>query len=112
MQEYTKIYLDKLGLDETDFCKCELCPNKSTEIHHIIARSKYKKGLLMIENLMAICRKCHEEYGDRIYLMPLLFKIHRKVLEMHKVDYNNVWFIKAIGYYNNLSQLKNGSNRN
>lgn len=106
MQSYTKIYLDAFGLDETDFCKCELCEKPATEIHHILARSKHKHLLNDIKNLQAICRTCHEEYGDRIYLMPMLLKIHQRILEIHEIEHNPKWFEFYINKYENLKELK------
>lgn len=89
MQSYTKAYLKELSRDETDFIPCEICGAKGTEIHHIMARSKFRELLDDIRNLMAICRSCHEQYGDRKYLVPMLLKIHKRVLQIAgvKTDY-------------------------
>ncbi|CAL2094861.1 HNH endonuclease [Tenacibaculum sp. 190524A02b] len=108
MQTYTKIYLEAFGLDETDFCRCETCTNdvRATEIHHILTRKKYAEGLNKIENLMAICRICHEAYGDRIYLMPMLLKIHWRVLELSNVKHDPEWFKTNIAKYEYLIELK------
>lgn len=106
MQAYTKVYLDSFGLDEADFCKCELCDQKATEIHHILTRKKYPEGLLDVSNLMAICRFCHEQYGDRIYLMPMLLKIHQRILELKEIPHDPKWFEFYINYYINLNELK------
>ena len=47
-------------LDESDFIGCEMCGTKAIDIHHIIPRgiggSKCKD---YIENLVALCRDCH-----------------------------------------------------
>lgn len=107
MQIYTKTYLDAFGLDKTDFCACEICGKKATEIHHILARSKYKHLVNDIRNLQAICRSCHEEYGDQIYLMPMLLKIHQRHLEIKEIEHNPKWFEFYIDKYENLSELKN-----
>lgn len=106
MQEYTKVYLDSFGLDETDYVKCECCDNKATEIHHILTRKKLSSHLIRIENLMAICRTCHEEYGDRIYLMAMLLTIHQKILELKEIPHNPKFFEFYIEKYKNLTELK------
>ena len=65
MKKHTKIYLDYFSFDRCDFIPCEVCGNPATDIHHIDARgmggSKTKD---YIENLQALCRGCHIEYGD------------------------------------------------
>lgn len=62
MQKHTKIYLEYYGYDETDFIGCECCGKPAVDIHHLIAKgmggSKTKD---YIENLIAVCRKCHEK---------------------------------------------------
>ena len=59
MKTHTKIYLIHYDYDETDFIGCELCGNKATDIHHLVAKgmseSKTKDD---IENLIAVCREC------------------------------------------------------
>jgi hypothetical protein len=108
MQSYTKVYLDAFGKDETDFVPCEICQNKATEIHHILARSKYKHLLNDIMNLQAICRSCHQEYGDEVYIMPMLLKIHRKILEINEIEFDKKHFAFYIELYETKTELKNG----
>lgn len=77
MKNHTKIYLSSLGYDIGDFIQCEVCGAKAVDIHHIEARgmggSKTKD---VIENLMALCRSCHNKYGDVTKYKPVLKKIH------------------------------------
>lgn len=65
MKKHTRIYLDAMGYDDTDFIPCEVCGAKAQDVHHIEARgmggSKTKD---YIENLMALCRRCHMNHGD------------------------------------------------
>ncbi len=65
MQKHTKIYMDHFGYDRTDFIGCELCGTKATEIHHLTPKgmggSKTKD---YIENLIAVCRTCHNHCHD------------------------------------------------
>lgn len=106
MQDYTRTYLDAFGIDETDFVPCEICAKKATEIHHILARSKYKHLLNDIMNLQAICRTCHTEYGDEVYTIPLLLKIHKKTLEIHNIEFDPKHFEFYINLYESKAELK------
>lgn len=77
MQKHTKIYMSYFGYDVGDFIPCEVCGSTAVDIHHINCRgmggSKVKDD---ITNLMALCRKCHLEYGDKKQHIELLTKIH------------------------------------
>lgn len=82
MKNHTKIYLKYFGYDTSDFIPCEMCGLKAQDIHHVEARgmggSKHADN---IENLMALCRKCHIDFGDK--------KQHKEMLKVvHKVKMN------------------------
>jgi 5-methylcytosine-specific restriction endonuclease McrA len=66
MKKHTKVYLDHFGYGIEDFIPCEVCGSRAVDIHHIDCRgmggSKKKDD---ISNLMALCRSCHIEYGDK-----------------------------------------------
>lgn len=86
MKNHTKIYLNYFGYDTSDFIPCEMCGQKAVDIHHIEARamggSKTKDN---IENLMALCRKCHIDLGDKKQYKDLLKTVHLvKMSEMRK----------------------------
>ena len=100
MQRHTKIYIEAFGYDTSDntiFVPCEICEKKANDIHHIIGRGK--KGKDRIENLMAVCRKCHDDYGDRKDFMVYLFEIHRKRLEIAGIEFDNNYFEIKIRQY-------------
>ena len=84
MKKHVKIYLDYFSFEKCDFIPCEVCGNPANDIHHIDARgmggSKTKD---IIENLQAVCRSCHIEYGDREYLKGALKDIHLKYMELN-----------------------------
>lgn len=66
-----------MGYDTTDFIPCEVCGTRAVDIHHIEARGMGgSKHADVIENLMALCRKCHVEYGDRKDIKDWLQGIH------------------------------------
>lgn len=81
MKGYTKEYYRyfRYGLDE--FVPCEVCGSRAVDIHHIDCRgmggSSSKNN---IENLMALCRSCHLEYGDKKHYMDFLNEVHSKKL--------------------------------
>ncbi len=101
MQKYTKLYLDGYGKDETDFIGCAVCNKKATEIHHIISRGKQKSWLMKLENLMPICRTCHNEYGDRKEYMELLLKINWKIMKINRLKIDEKFFTNLIRIYTN-----------
>lgn len=77
MKRHVKTYLRFFGYGEEDFIPCEVCGAKAVDIHHIDCRgmggSKEKDD---VENLMALCRKCHVEYGDKKQHIKFLKEKH------------------------------------
>ena len=77
MKNHTKVYLKEMGYDPTDFIPCEVCQSKAVDIHHIEARGMGgSKHADTIENLMALCRECHVEFGDKTDYKELLKATH------------------------------------
>lgn len=77
MKKHTKIYLDGMGYDVTDFICCEVCRATAVDIHHIESRGMGgSKNADTIENLMALCRECHVEFGDKKHYKELLVATH------------------------------------
>lgn len=74
--------MDCCGYGVQDFIPCEVCGKQAVDIHHIIARSQNKSLLNNIENLMALCRKCHDKYGDKKQYINLLKDIHLKFMQL------------------------------
>ena len=67
MKNHTIVYLSYFGYGDQDFVPSEACGNQATEIHHLINRGMggvKNNRLDVIENLQAICRSCHNKYGD------------------------------------------------
>jgi hypothetical protein len=63
---------------------CEICGAMAVDIHHIYARGMGGSNLKdVIENLMALCRKCHTEYGDISDLKEKLQELHETYLRNH-----------------------------
>jgi len=81
LKKHTKIYLEYFGYSDTDFISCEVCGAKAVDIHHIEARGMGgSKAADTIENLQAVCRACHVEYGDKAKHKELLKQIHNAKL--------------------------------
>jgi len=68
MKAYTKNYLKFFGYTTADFIACELCGAKAVDIHHIRARGMggtKERFINQVENLMALCRECHDLLDGR-----------------------------------------------
>ncbi len=67
------------GID--DYIACEVCDNRAVDIHHIEARGMGgSKDKDLIENLMALCRQCHIDLGDKEQYMQFLKDKHNEVI--------------------------------
>jgi 5-methylcytosine-specific restriction endonuclease McrA len=84
MKPYTKTYLNYFGYDVSDFIPCEVCGSEAKDIHHVQARSIRKDLVNDISNLMALCRKCHTEKGDKKQFREYLQNRHNEVLNKLK----------------------------
>ena len=81
MKKHTKIYFDYFNVEYNESgwhnCKSEISGQKAQDIHHIEARgmggSKTKDN---IENLMALTREEHEQFGDKKQYLEFLKEIH------------------------------------
>ena len=84
MKNHTKVYLKEMGFSITDWIPCEVCGATAQDIHHIEARGMGgSKHADTIDNLMALCRACHNEFGDKTHCKELLKATH--ALRMSKV---------------------------
>lgn len=82
MKRHTKIYMDFFGYDISDFISCEVCGSRANDIHHIEARGMGgSKEADNIENLQALCRKHHLEFGDKKEWKDWLKKLHKIKME-------------------------------
>lgn len=92
MQSYIKVYFLAFGYDTED--KTQFVPSeisgKADDIHHIIGRGK--GGEDRIENLIAVTREQHNDYGDKKEYMVLLLKIHRRRLQINNIPFDDNWF--------------------
>jgi hypothetical protein len=81
MRKHTQIYLQGMGYKKTDFIPCEVCGSQAVDFHHIEARGMGgSKDKDTIENIMALCREHHIQYGDKKQYKDFLKEIHLKNL--------------------------------
>ena len=81
MKPYIKIYFAHFGIDAGEFIPCEVCNRTAVDIHHIHSRKMGgSKSMDTIENLMALCRLCHIEYGDKKQYVQMLTEKHKEKL--------------------------------
>jgi hypothetical protein len=84
MKAHTRIYMQHFGYDVSDFIPCEICGARAVDIHHIKARGMGgTKKKDVIENLMALCRAHHDEYGDIADKREFLQDIHNQKLKKY-----------------------------
>ena len=86
MKIHTKIYMNSLGYDLTDFMPSELSGKRGVDIHHILSREN------RIENLILLTREEHIKYGEIKDKMVYLLSEHRLFLEVNGVNFDNNWF--------------------
>ena len=77
MQRHTKIYYKYFDYGEQDIILCECCKRPAVDVHHVQGRGKGKD---VIENLMALCRLCHEMANSSKLSKAELQYIHNNVL--------------------------------
>ncbi len=78
--------MEAIGFDESDFIPCEVCKTQAVDIHHVIPRSKFGSKRKAIQdqanNLIALCRKHHDEaHGSLSKIWQQLFI---KIIEKRK----------------------------
>jgi len=81
MKNHTKIYMKYFGYGIDDYFACEVCDNRGVDLHHIDARGMGgSKDKDLIENLMALCRQCHIDLGDKEQYMQFLKDKHNELI--------------------------------
>ena len=86
MKNHTLVYFRHFGImwypDGThDWIGCEVCGDTAVDCHHIENRGMGgSKSKDHIDNLMMLCRMCHELYGDKPKWIEFLKDRHGKKL--------------------------------
>ena len=69
--------MDFFGYCKDDVILCELCSQKAVDLHHIECRGMGgSTSKDYIENIMALCREHHEQYGDKKNFIKMLRERH------------------------------------
>jgi 5-methylcytosine-specific restriction endonuclease McrA len=87
MKNHTKIYFKHFGYDTSDTIYCEVCNAVAVDLHHIEAKGmggNPNGDKDTITNIQALCRSCHEHYGDKKQYKDFLKSIHYRVLGIEK----------------------------
>lgn len=92
MKLHVKIYFTYFGYDESDTIICECCQrSRAVDIHHIDARGMGSSSNLdYVENLMALCRRCHVKYGDKEQYMNFLKERHVDIMNSKNDDFKRI----------------------
>ena len=81
MIKYKQVYCDYFGYDVNSFIECELCQKSAHEIHHLTVKGMGgRKNSDVIENLIAVCRTCHNKCHDHPEFNEEAREIHLKNL--------------------------------
>lgn len=80
MKRHTFIYLTYFGYDISSLILCEVCGARSVDLHHIIPKGMGgdptgKRDV--IENLIALCRECHNKAHNKEYSKEYLTELHK-----------------------------------
>jgi predicted HNH restriction endonuclease len=68
MKKHVKIYLNYHGYGQQDFIPCKICGTRAVDIHHIEPKGMGgSKQRDTIDNLISLCRKCHEKAHANIF---------------------------------------------
>jgi len=71
---YKQKYIKYFDYTPDENILCEVCGKVAVDIHHIVYRSQ--GGTDDIENLIALCRSCHNKAHNNELTKEQLFRIH------------------------------------
>lgn len=85
MQKHIKVYTDFFK-SHTGFYACEVCGCQAVDIHHIKRRSEFGNKIKheqdKIENLIALCRSCHEKAHANTLTKEQLTEFHLRIIKI------------------------------
>lgn len=102
MKPYVSLYLNSFGYDENDFIPSEISEKKANDIHHIECKGMGGDPTCSkdrLENLIALTREEHDEYGDKKQYMSFLYAVHMKNLEIKNIPFDKAFIINQIKKY-------------
>jgi len=94
---HTAIYMAAFGYGDADFIPSELSGQQAIDVHHVSCRSMGgTKNADRIENLMALTREEHMEYGDKKQYMEMLYRKHMDFMLASGVRFDRNWMLDMI----------------
>jgi len=68
MKKHVKVYMEHFDYGEEDVIMCEYCNEEiAVDVHHIEPRGAGGSKLRdIIENLIGLCRKCHDRAENKV----------------------------------------------
>jgi 5-methylcytosine-specific restriction endonuclease McrA len=90
MVNHKKVYIDFFKYTSADFVPCTMCLKEATDIHHIDPRMMggvKDNRLDTIENLVALCRKCHNKAEDDDEFNEIVRRKHLKRIKLRMQSY-------------------------
>ena len=102
MIRYKRIYCEAFGYDPERFIPSEVSGFAAVDVHHIDCKgmggdptgSKDR-----IENLIAVTRREHEEYGDKKQYMKFLYETHKEKMIRVGVKFDREYMNEKINKY-------------
>jgi len=86
-RSHKRIYFDYFGYSSGDWIACSVCGNTAVDIHAIdcdgMGGTKKEQP---IEGLIAVCRPCHNFYGDKNQFKEYLYELQRMILNNGKLN--------------------------
>ena len=97
---YKEIYIKSFGYSKEDFIPSEISGSEAVDIHHIHRKGAGgSKKLDRIENLMAVTRQEHIDFGDIVEFKSWLYRIHKKQMILNNVEFDLEWINAQIKKY-------------
>jgi len=75
--DYKKVYITFFNYSKEDYIPCEFCKKQAVDIHHI--DNKGMGGSVskdFIENLVALCRECHDKCHNESLFNKIIRILH------------------------------------
>lgn len=102
---HTAIYMAAFGYGDSDYIPSEISGKPAVDVHHIEARGMgSSKEADRIENLMALTRDEHEEYGDKKQYMAMLYRRHMDFMLSSGVRLDRNWMLAEIEKWEGYEQ--------
>jgi hypothetical protein len=89
---HTALYMAAFGYGDADFIPSELSGLPCNDLHHIQCRGAGgTKTEDRVENLIALTREEHIEYGDKKQHMEFLYRKHLAFMSANGVKFDRAW---------------------